>query len=315
MPKPLKDGYHVISFDNLLYRNQSCVLNKIHDPNYEFIYGDMLDTDLLRNSIERVDCVILLAGLVGDPITKKYPKESIQINDQGVKNVIDICADYNTNKFIFISTCSNYGFIKNDHLANEDSSLQPLSSYAKSKVKAEKYILSLKSKTKMNPVILRFATAFGLSPRMRFDLTISEFTLSIANGNDLLVYDENTWRPYCHVQDFSRLIKIVLDAPIEKVSFQVFNAGGDKNNATKQMIIETILQNTSTGKIRYQKNGSYPRNYRVSFEKVNSVLNFKPVYSIEDGVTELLDVINLKIFDKVDKNKKFYGNYKIDYKR
>ena len=110
----------------------------------------------------------------------------------------------------------------------------PGSLYAESKVKAEKHILSLKDKTGMNPIILRFATAFGLSPRMRFDLTVSEFTRDLAIGNNLLVYDTNTWRPYCHVQDFAILIQLLIEAPKEKVGFEVFNAGGDINNATKQ---------------------------------------------------------------------------------
>ena len=102
-------------------------------------------------------------------------------------------------------------------------------------------ILSLKDKTDMNPTILRFATAFGLSPRMRFDLTVSEFTRDLAMGNDLMVYDAETWRPYCHVMDFSRLIQIVLDSPNHKVAFEVFNAGGDVNNATKQMIVNFLI--------------------------------------------------------------------------
>ena len=112
--------------------------------------------------------------------------------------------------------------------AADESSLNPLSSYAKSKVSAEKYILSLKNKTKMHPTILRFATAFGLSPRMRFDLTINQFTRELAKGNTLVVYDPTTWRPYCHVQDFSYLIQKVIEAPTKDSSFQVFNVGGRK---------------------------------------------------------------------------------------
>ena len=309
----LESRHSVTSLDNLLYNNHLCVLNKTQFDKYHFIYGDMLNTRILKPLIEESDIVILLAGLVGDPITKKYPEESALINDRGMKNVIDLCIRYNTEKLIFISTCSNYGLINNDDLANEEYELNPLSLYAKSKVNMEKFILSLKGKTYMNPTILRFATAFGLSPRMRFDLTISEFTRELALGNELLVYDAHTWRPYCHVQDFARLIQLVIEAPKEKVSFEVFNAGGDVNNATKQMIVDSILEIIPDGIVRYQNHGSDPRNYRVSFEKVKSVFGFEPKYNIKNGVEELVDAIKNHVFDHVEENRNYFGNYQINY--
>ena len=309
----LEQGYAIVSYDNLLFNNNHCVLHKIQNPNYKFIYGDMLNTDHLSEALNGVDGVVLLAGLVGDPITKKYPNESAAINDIGVKNVIDLCAEKNIGQFIFVSTCSNYGLIKDNELATENFELNPLSLYAKSKVNAEKHILSLKGKTKMDPTILRFATAFGLSPRMRFDLTVSEFTRDLALGNDLLVYDANTWRPYCHVGDFARLIQMVLEAPKEKVSFEVFNAGGDVNNATKQMIVDMILNKIPDGKVKYQEHGSDPRNYRVSFNKVKTVLGFEPKYNIHNGVEELITAINNHVFDHIEENHNFFGNYEINY--
>ena len=310
----LDAGYDVISYDNLLFKNNYCVLHKIQNPNYQFIYGDMVDKQHLKKVLVGVDGVVLLAGLVGDPITKKYPNESKKINDEGVKNVIDLCSEKNIENFIFVSTCSNYGLIKDDELADEEFVLNPLSLYAKSKVNAEKHILSLKGKTSMKPTILRFATAFGLSPRMRFDLTVSEFTRDMATGNDLLVYDADTWRPYCHVADFARLIQMVLEASPEKVSFEVFNAGGEVNNATKQMIVDLILKKIPDGKVKYQENGSDPRNYRVNFKKVRTLLEFEPRYTIQDGVDELVDAMDNQIFDHVNENINFHGNYQINYR-
>ena len=273
----------------------------------------MADKKLVKDSIQGVDTIILLAGLVGDPITRKYPDESAAINEKAVKTVIDTCDEEGVKRFILVSTCSNYGLIENDDLAGEDHQLNPLSSYAKSKVSAEKYVLSLRDKTNMRPTILRFATAFGLSPRMRFDLTVNEFTQELAIGNELLVYDAHTWRPYCHVKDFARLIQIVIEAPTKEVSFEVFNAGGDLNNATKQMIVDYILDKISDGKVRYQEHGSDPRNYRVSFEKVKETLGFEPEYTIQDGIGELIDAIKNHVFDRVDENPNFFGNYEIHY--
>jgi len=309
----LKKGYGIRSLDLFLYNNNECVLNYLGDPNYEFMYGDIVDPEFIGKVLDGVECVIVLSGLVGDPITKKYPEESALINDQGVKNIIDRCAELNIDKFIFVSTCSNYGFIESDDIADEEYMLNPLSLYAKSKVNAEKYILSLKGKTGMNPTILRFATAFGLSPRMRFDLTVSEFTRDLAMGKELLVYDAHTWRPYCHVQDFARLIQMVIEAQTETVSFEVFNAGGDVNNATKLMIVDIILEKIPDGMVHYQDHGSDPRNYRVSFEKVKSILGFEPEYTIQDGIDELIEAINNHVFDNVDENKNFFGNYEIRY--
>ena len=312
--KLLINGYSVISYDNLIYQNNICVLNKTHFEKYNFIHGDMLEKNKLEKLIKEVDVVLLLAGLVGDPITKKYPKESAMINDNGVKNVIDLCSKNNIERFIFISTCSNYGLIKDDVLADEEYELNPLSLYSKSKVNAEKYILSLQGNTDMNPTILRFATAFGLSPRMRFDLTISEFTYQLALGNELVVYDADTWRPYCHVEDFARLIQKVIESPVEKVSFEVFNAGSDVNNATKKMIVDMIISEIPDGRVKYQDHGSDPRNYRVNFDKVRSTLDFEVKKTINDGISELLEKINHHIFDNINNNISFYGNYEIKIK-
>ena len=134
------------------------------------------------------------------------------------------------------------------------------------------------------------------------------------NGNELLVYDAHTWRPYCHVKDFARLIQIVIEAPTKEVSFEVFNAGGEINNATKQMIVDSILKIIPDGKVKYQEYGSDPRNYRVNFKKVKTVLGFEPKYTIQDGIDELVDAMDNHIFDHVDENKNFHGNYEIDYR-
>ena len=129
-----------------------------------------------------IDCVIILGGLVGDPITKKYPNLSKKINFDYTKKMINFFSKKEL-KLIFVSTCSNYGFVKSKKKITERHSLNPLSLYAKFKVDIEKYIISLKGKTKMSPTILRFATAFGFSLRMRYDLTVNEFIRELAIRN------------------------------------------------------------------------------------------------------------------------------------
>ena len=285
----LDKGYQVKSLDYLIYNNHSCVLNNYANDHYKFIFGDMKNKFLLEKTLKDVENVVLLAGLVGDPITKKYPKEAKEINDIGVKAVIDACNNSGIKRLVFISTCSNYGLIENDELADENHQLKPLSLYAESKVKAENYILSLKDKVDYDPIILRFATAFGLSPRMRFDLTINQFTKSIFENEELEVFDSNTWRPYCHVEDFARALEQVLNANKKVTNFQVFNVGNDDNNFTKKQIIEQIIKFIPGNKVVFTDKKKDPRNYKVNFSKIYKTLNFKIKYTVTDGIKEMID--------------------------
>ncbi|PIQ47519.1 MAG: NAD-dependent epimerase/dehydratase [Cytophagales bacterium CG12_big_fil_rev_8_21_14_0_65_40_12] len=305
----LKLGYQVHVLDNFVYDNQFAVQQFLGDPDYKITFGDFCDKQVLSKASNGVTDVIILGGLVGDPITKKFPEESARINEKGVRDCMDFFKDKLIDKLIFISTCSNYGLIGEDELANEEFALNPLSLYAKAKVSAEKYLMSLKGSANYTGVVLRFATAFGLSPRMRFDLSVSEFVRDVYFGNELLVYDEHTWRPYCHVRDFSRLISIVLDADNDKVDFEVFNAGGEKNNFTKKMIVDEIVKFVPDGKVKYGQNGGDPRNYKVDFRKVKQILDFEPHYSVSDGIKELVMSFDMGFYsdclDDMDK----YGNY------
>jgi nucleoside-diphosphate-sugar epimerase len=309
----LERGYRVRSHDLLLYENHPCVTPFLGRAGYEFRYGDLCDADTVRSLLSGVTDVVLLGGLVGDPITKKYPQESAAINDRGVRRCIDALEGHGLRRVIFISTCSNYGLIGDGELAVEEFELRPLSLYAKAKVAAEEHLLALRGKVDYQATILRFATAFGLSPRMRFDLTVNEFTRELFLGRELLVYDPDTWRPYCHVRDLSRLIEKVLQCPDDRTAFQVFNVGGEANNLTKRAIVEAVLRELPHAKVAYQAHGPDPRNYRVSFRKVRETLGFEPQYSVADGVRELVEALGQHVFDAVDGHANMYGNYHVNY--
>jgi len=309
----LKAGYKVTVLDNFVYNNQFAITPYIGDPGYKFYFGDINNNDALESVSKDVTDVIILAGLVGDPITKKYPIESGIINEKGVRKCIDFFNGKNIDKLVFISTCSNYGLIKENELADENFPLNPLSLYAKAKVSNEQYLMEKRGNVDYTGVVLRFATAFGLSPRMRFDLSLSEFVRDIYFGEELLVYDEHTWRPYCHVRDFARLLELVLNADKEKVAFQVFNAGGEMNNYTKKMIVDEILYLIPQGKVRFGENGGDPRNYRVSFEKVKNKLGFEPRFSVKEGVEELINAFKIGLYRDSKKNPEKYGNFEIKY--
>jgi len=308
----LSQEYGVRNFDNLVYAHDLATIPFLKNSNYQYVNGTITDTEKIASSLEGVTDVVLLAGLVGDPITAKYPELAGDINDGGYKNILSLLNGRGLNKVIFVSTCSNYGLIDSDQLADEEFDLNPLSLYAKSKVQIEKNLLSMEDGVDFTPTILRFATAFGMSPRMRFDLTISQFVRAMYLGEDLVVFDADTWRPYCHVQDFSTVIRGVLEAPVSDVEFQVFNAGGNINNFTKRMIVEAIQEELPKATVSYQEHGGDPRNYRVNFEKIGKALFFEPKYTVRDGIRELVSAMDNGLFTNIDEPKSFYGNWTIE---
>tara|TARA_B100001057_G_scaffold35263_1_gene31959 strand:+ start:5408 stop:6391 length:984 start_codon:yes stop_codon:yes gene_type:complete len=304
----LKKNYKVISIDNYLYGKENYP-NIIVNNNYCFVNAEITNQSVLKRYIDDAENVILLGGLVGDPITKIYPQLSHEVNDLGIRKIIDMCMQVKKIRFIFISTCSNYGLIPENIKADENYKLEPLSLYAKSKVSAEKHILSYKNKTLAIPTILRFATAFGLSDRMRFDLTINQFVRALQQKEDLIVFDENTWRPYCHVNDFARAIETVINSDENITNFEIFNCGSDENNFTKKMIVDAIKNHIKQGKVIYKQNDSDPRNYRVDFSKIRSQLLFEAKYSVEDGIIEIFTALEKNYFNFNSTCK--FGNYDI----
>jgi nucleoside-diphosphate-sugar epimerase len=307
----LDQGWRVRCFDQLIFGNQICISFYLSHPGYEFIYGDLTDSAKLQSVLEGVDDVVILAGLVGDPITKKYPERSQAINLDGILQTVHSLNGRGLNRVIFISTCSNYGLIRSEETADESFELNPLSLYAKAKVVVEQELISLQGKVDYHATILRFATAFGLSPRMRFDLTVNEFTREMFLNNELLVYDAKTWRPYCHVRDFSRVVDKVLKAPEKQISFEVFNAGGECNNFSKQSVVDEIFQHFPNAPVKYKEQGSDPRNYKVNFSKIKNVLGFEPEHTVADGIVELIGALKQNIFSRVEEQPNFYHNLEI----
>ncbi len=307
----LTRGYKVTVLDNLIYGNGSSLADLMEHPRFSFTKGDFCDADTYREVLAGITDVVLLAALVGDPICKKYPEVAKRINFDGTIRLIDYISQFDPLRFIFISTCSNYGLRESDEPASEESALNPRSLYAEFKVGVEKYLLEGEAPAGQCRTILRSATAMGLSSRMRFDLTISEFTREMVLGRKLLVYDENTWRPYCHVSDISGAIMAVMDAPEDRVSNQVFNVGSNDENYTKKMIVEIIQNELGDGTVKYSTGGIDPRNYRVSFNKITDRLNFGCEFTAESTIRNLIAAIQDGCFDDYEIRKAFYGNYQI----
>lgn len=305
----LNGQYSVVVLDKLLYDNQKSLAEFELNNSFSFIQGDFCDNSKLDNSMDGVTDVVLLASLVGDPLCKKYSDEAKRINEEGSINLIKRLNRFALDKFVFLSTCSNYGLRDTDEPADEQAELNPKSLYAETKVNVEQYLINNQTNINYSWTVLRSATAFGLSPRMRFDLTISEFTRELALDRELLVYDENTWRPYCHVDDISDAIINVLEAPKKIVSGEIFNVGCNGENHTKKGIVDIIIAQLKSGKVKYEKGGRDPRNYKVNFDKISKVLKFQTNHTVKNAVEELIEKIKTGSFVDIESDKNFYGNY------
>ena len=231
---------------------------------------------------------MILAALVGDPIASKYPDLARRVND-GCKRLAEQADGAGVDRLVFTSTCSNYGLRETDEPATEESELSPVSLYAELKVDFEQFVLD-RSDWSLCPTLLRIATAYGLSQRMRFDLTISEFTRTLAVGDELVVYDADTWRPYCHVEDISGAVMTALDADESLVRSEVFNVGHSDENYTKRMVVDVVQEVLGgAGSVSFEEGGRDPRNYRVNFDKIRERLGFEPQHRVPETVASLVD--------------------------
>ncbi len=174
----------------------------------------------------------------------------------------------------------------------EESELAPVSLYAETKVATEIFLLGQNKNNICKPTCLRFSTVYGLSPRMRFDLTVSEFTKELALERELVIFGgEQFWRPYCHVVDLARSVVTVLEANESKVAFDVFNVGDTEENYTKKMLADEIISQLPNAKISYVQKNEDPRDYRVAFDKIANTLNFKITKTVPEGISQVIKVI------------------------
>jgi nucleoside-diphosphate-sugar epimerase len=308
-PVLLAAGHRVRVLDSLLYDNSDSLAAVADHKGFEFVQGDVRSARDTQAAMEGVTDVVLLAALVGDPVCKRNPELTRETNLDGARLVIDAARGSSVERFVFASTCSNYGLREDDEPADEEESLHPLSLYAETKVEMERELLG--TENPFDAVVLRVSTAFGASPRMRFDLTVSEFTRELALGRALEVYDADTWRPYCHVSDISRGIAAVLDAPAERVGGEVFNLGGDDSNHTKRSIVESALAALGGGEVKWSEGGADARNYRVSFSKIQARLGFFPAETVDGAVRQLANSIRAGMFSDVESRSLRYRNYEL----
>ncbi len=287
----LDAGYRVRGFDRLLFGGEA-LLPVYHHPSFEFLKGDVRNESDVTEALMGVDAVVHLAAIVGDPACAKDTALAEETNWHGSRVLFDMAEkETSVRRFIFASTCSNYGKMVGDGFVTEDAPLQPVSWYAELKVRFERYLLESQTRSTFVPTALRFATVYGLSPRMRFDLTVNEFMRDVTLGKELKIFGEQFWRPYCHVRDLAGACKLVLEADPGAVDHNVFNVGDTEENYQKRMIAEEILRIVPDARISYVARNDDPRDYRVDFSRIATRLGFRITRRVPQGLLEVHRVI------------------------
>ena len=291
VPMLLNRGHSVRVLDSLMHGGDT-LLGSWANPCFEFVNGDVRDAATVREALDGMDAVVHLAAIVGDPACARSPEEAKAINLGASLALIDAAKKAGVQRFVFASTCSNYGKMKDpDGYVDESSELSPVSLYAETKVAVEHALMDAGSSNGFIGTPLRFATVFGVSPRMRFDLTVNEFTMEMLTKGKLVVFGEQFWRPYVHVADAGRAIMTVLEAPAESVRGQVFNVGSTDQNYQKQQLVELIQPHAPEAKVEYVHKTEDPRDYRVSFARINDQLGYETTRGVPDGIREVARLV------------------------
>lgn len=291
VPLLLSDGHRVRVLDTLLHGGEP-LLGVWSCPWFEFVRGDVRDRETLQVAVSGIDAVVHLAAIVGDPACSRQPDLARAVNLQASLELIEESQRAGVSRFLFASTCSNYGQMKDaDRYVDEETELSPVSLYAETKVAVERALLQSGRSERWCPTPMRFATIFGVSPRMRFDLTVNEFTMEMLTKKNLKVYGEQFWRPYVHVRDAARAIQLVLGSPAEKVAGEVFNVGATDQNFQKKQLVEMIHPYAPDARVEYVHKAEDPRDYRVCFTRITNQLGFAITRTVAQGIEEVARLV------------------------
>jgi nucleoside-diphosphate-sugar epimerase len=291
--RELREGGRDVRVLDSLLHGQEDIAAEQEAAGVQVIRGDVRDPDARRRALDGAEAVVHLAAIVGDPACARDPQVSDEVNVQATRSLVADAGAAGVQRLVFASTCSNYGRMADPTVPiTEEGELSPVSLYAEQKVGMEQLILSGEGADGVAPTCLRFATVYGVGRRMRFDLTVNEFTRELWADRELEVFGEQFWRPYIHVRDAARAVRNVLEQPLEKVSGKVFNAGRSGENYRKLDLVEEIGRQTDRGKVSYVKRDEDPRDYKVSFDKIKAELGFETLMTVPDGIAEVIAALD-----------------------
>ena len=291
----LESGHDVVVLDSLLH-GQDPVAASLRERGARVVVGDVRDPGARRAALRGADALVHLAAIVGDPACSCEPELSRVVNVEATRALVDDAARLGVERLVFASTCSNYGRLPDPRIAvDEGAPLRPVSLYAAQKVAIERDLLD-GGRAAPAPTCLRFATVYGVGDRMRFDLTVNEFTRDLWHGRPLAVYGERFWRPYVHVRDAAGAVRVVLEAPLRRVDGRVFNVGRSDENYRKLDLVGLITARLGPGDVRFVHRDEDPRDYKVSFDRLRDELGYVPPRRVEDGVAEVVAALEERRF-------------------
>jgi len=284
IPRLLEEGHEVTVFDNLMHGGNQ-LLPFFRSVNFNFVKGDITIKNQLEDVVKDKDIIIHLAAIVGFPACENNPELATSVNVEGTKNLIELTSPEQI--ILYGSTGSNYGEVKD--ICTEETPLNPLSLYAETKTEAEKMLLN-----RGNVIAYRFATAFGVSTRLRLDLLVNDFANKCLRDGYLVVYQKNFMRTFIHVSDIAESFVFAIDN-LNKMIDNVYNVGDDSMNYSKEEVCNMISSKTNAF-IHFEEIGedADKRNYIVSYDKIKN-LGFKTKITMEEGIEEIVKA--LKVVD------------------
>jgi nucleoside-diphosphate-sugar epimerase len=291
----LDAGHSVTVFDKLVYGAEALLPFNRNDR-FKLVRGDVRDADAVGGAMKDVDAVVHFAGIVGEPACNVDTEQSWSINVGGSQTVFAVAQAAKLARFIFVSTCSNYGVAKPGELATEDSPVNPLSDYARAKVECEKLVLA--ASPPPDCTVLRFGTICGLSARMRFDLLVSEMAKQCARGQKIDIFAPDAWRPFLHVADAARAIDHVLKASTNQTARRVFNVVGE--NYQKRGLVDLARKHFPHIEIAVTDKNPDLRDYRVDGSRITKELGFATRFSVEDAFCETAKAVADGVFRDPD---------------
>jgi nucleoside-diphosphate-sugar epimerase len=276
----LSKGYHVTVLDNLIYGEQS-LFHLCANPDFDFVFGDARNESLVASLVSKADILIPLAAIVGAPGCDLDPHMATSVNLDAIRMINRLRSQ--SQLIIYPTTNSGYGTQSGDRFCTEDTPLEPISLYGRTKVMAEKELLE-----SPNAITLRLATVFGMSPRMRLDLLVNHFTYAAVTDKYLVIFEKDFKRNYIHIRDVADCFLFCIENA-EKMAGRPYNAGLDSANLSKEELALKIREYVKDFYIHFAEVGTDPdkRNYIVSNQRLREA-GFEASRSIDEGIRELL---------------------------